>query len=144
MDYSELAMKLMEIMFMLHKEKKHQEMSRSVHGETFVLEYIHMRKGDVIPSEISSQMGISSARIAATLGNLEKKNLIIRKIDQNDRRRILVTLTSQGKEAAEKQHAEVIGNVIHMLESLGEYDAQECVRILGKIAQIKINKLERS
>jgi len=140
MDYSELAMRLMENMFMLHKGKKQQEMSRSVHGETFVLAYIYMRKGDVLPSEISSQMAISSARIAATLGNLEKKNLIIRQIDLNDRRRILVTLTTQGKEVAEQQRTEVMGNVIQMLESLGEHDAQEYVRIMGRLAQMKENK----
>ena len=140
MDYSELAIKLMENMFMIHKGKQHQEMNRSVQGETFVLEYIYRRKGDVLPSEISSQMEVSSARIAATLKNLEKKNLIIRQIDLNDRRRILVTLTAQGKEAAEKQHAEVIGNVTQMLESLGEHDAQEHVRIMGRLAQMKENK----
>ncbi|MGB4660369.1 MAG: transcriptional regulator [Mobilitalea sp.] len=139
MDYTELAMKLMENMFMLQKGKKQQEMSKSVHGETFVLAYLSMRKGDVLPSEISSQMSISSARIAATLGNLEKKNLIIRQIDRNDRRRILVTLTDHGKEVAEQQRTEVMGNVIHMLESLGEHDAQEHVRIMGRLAQMEAN-----
>ena len=140
MDYSELAIKLMENMFMIHKGKQHQEMNRSVQGETFVLEYIYRRKGDVLPSEISSQMEVSSARIAATLKNLEKKNLIIRQIDLNDRRRILVTLTTQGKEAIEKQRAEVIGHVTQMLENLGEHDAKEYVRILEKLAQRQVRK----
>ena len=140
MDYSELAMKLMENMFTLHKGKQHQEMNRSVQGETFVLEYIYRRNGDVLPSEISSQMAVSSARIAATLKNLEKKNLIIRQIDLDDRRRILVTLTAQGREAVEKQHAEVIGHVTQMLESLGEHDAKEYVRIMEKWAKIQVKK----
>jgi len=140
MDYVELAMRLMENMFMLHKGKKHQEMNRSVCGEPFVLEYLYMRKGDVLPSEISSQMEISSARIAATLRTLEKKNLIVRQIDQNDRRRVLVTLTALGKEATEKHHKKVLDNVTYMLESLGEHDAQEYVRIIGRLAQKKENR----
>lgn len=142
MDYTELAMRLMQNMFMLHKGKKHQEMNKSICGEPFVLEYIYMRKGDVLPSEISSQMEISSARIAATLRTLEKKNLISRQVDKNDRRRVLVTLTAKGKEETEKQHTKVLGDVTHMLESLGEQDAQEYVRIIGRLAQNKENRCQ--
>ena len=53
----------------------------------FVLTYISKHGGSVIPSEISNEMGISTARIAAALGSLESKGLITRRIDERDRRR---------------------------------------------------------
>jgi len=80
-------------------------------------------------------MGISTARIAAALGSLESKGLITRRIDEKDRRRILVELTDAGREK-EAEHAKGIMRVlVRMLENLGEADAIEFLRILKKVAE---------
>ena len=56
-----------------------------------VYSFLSAHENGVIPSDIS-KMGISSARIAAALNSLEKK-ASSRRIDTDDRRRILVNLT---------------------------------------------------
>lgn len=135
MDYSELAMEFLQKMYVFHKGKQQKKTDDFLQGGSFILQYINLRNEDVIPSEISNEMSISTARIAAALGNLESKGLITRQIDINDRRRILVSLTPEGKEIAEKQHQDVLKNVTQMLQSLGEYDAKEYVRIIGRLSE---------
>lgn len=134
MDYTALAREYMEVLFQMRNRKSSKKISDSMHGEHFVLAYLAKHGGSVIPSEISNEMGISSARIAATLNSLEAKGLVTRRIDERDRRRILVELTDSGRhrEAAHAKH--MLDVMVHMLEDLGEEDAKEFLRILKKLS----------
>lgn len=134
-DYTELAQEFLHKMYILQKGKQQKKTTEFLQGEEFILQYIYLRNEDVLPSEISNQMMISTARIATALGRLESKGFVTRQIDKNDRRRILVTLTPEGKEIAEKHHQEVLNGVAQMLESLGEHDAKEHVRIIGRLVE---------
>jgi len=135
MDYQTLAREYMEILHKMRKRKNEKRINDSLHGEQFVLAYVAHHDGSVIPSDISAEMSISTARIAAALGSLESKGLITRRIDEKDRRRILVELTDAGREK-EAEHAKGIMRVlVRMLENLGEADAIEFLRILKKVAE---------
>lgn len=135
MDYEKLALEFMEIMHQMRKQKTQKQISDSVHGEHFVLFYISQHEGNVVPSEISNEMEISSARVAAALNSLEGKGLITRQIDVEDRRRILVNLTDAGREQV-KQHNQTVMNITtNMLKYLGEHDAGEFLRIMKRLAK---------
>ena len=135
MIYDELAQSFMEIMYTLRSTEPPKVINESMRGEQFALQYIYQQKKQVLPSEICQYMHISSARVAATLNSLEKKGLITRQIDKNDRRRILVKLTPQGKEAAQSHQQQVLEKTSKMLKTLGEHDAQEFIRILEILAR---------
>lgn len=81
-------------------------------------------------------MDISSARIAAALNSLDKKGLITRQIDTNDRRRILIELTPAGTDAAEQQSRTILEDTTKMFNLLGEQDAKEYVRITSRLAKL--------
>ena len=135
MDYENLANEYMEAMSLMRRGTNTQKrVNDSLHGENFVLTYIYEHEGNVIPSDISNTMGITSARIAAALNSLERKGLILRRIDVEDRRRILIDLTDAGREQVHKQKQMMMSFVTNMLEYLGEYDAKEYIRILKKLA----------
>lgn len=135
MDYQALAREYMTIMHKMRKRKSEQQINDSLRGEQFVLGFIAHTEGSVIPSDISAAMGISTARIAAALNNLESKGLITRRIDMSDRRKIRVELTEAGREK-DAAHTETIMRMItRMLENLGEADAVEFLRILKKLAE---------
>lgn len=136
MDYSELATELLQKMFQLHKAQPQKRIAESMQGEVFMLHYIAQHEEDVLPGEISSEMDISSARVAAALNSLESKGLITRRIDPGDRRRILVRLTGEGLEVTRARHRAVIEQTAGMLGLLGECDAREYVRIMGRLADI--------
>ena len=137
MDYTALAQEFMRNMSQLHRHNAQKKLNDSMHGESFVLGYISRHNGNVIPSEISNEMGISSARIAATLNSLESKGMITRMIDVSDRRRILVELTPVGKEQVDQHFQEIMEFTTNMLCYLGEHDAKEYVRIMGRLAERK-------
>ena len=135
MDYETLAREYMETLHKMRKRKNEKRINASLHGEQFVLTYVAHHDGSVIPSDISAEMGISTARIAAALGSLESKGLITRRIDEKDRRRILVELTSAGREKEAEHTKEIKRVIMRMLENLGEADAIEFLRILKKVAE---------
>ncbi|PKM39268.1 MAG: MarR family transcriptional regulator [Firmicutes bacterium HGW-Firmicutes-9] len=135
MDYQALAREYMVILHKMRKRKSDKQINESMRGEQFVLSYISNQDGGVIPSDISAVMGISTARITAALNSLESKGLITRRIDESDRRKILVELTDEGR-TKEAAHAKGIMRVlVRMLENLGEADAIEFLRILKKVAE---------
>lgn len=136
MDYEELAKQFLHNSFQFRKRGHQKKIDETMQGEAFAILYI-LRQGDIVlPSEISNEMNISSARVAAMLNSLENKGLITRQIDKSDRRKILVELTQEGKEMAEKHNQMVVNNTARMLELLGEHDAKELVRIMGKLAKL--------
>ncbi|NLY08710.1 MAG: MarR family transcriptional regulator [Tissierellia bacterium] len=136
MDYLELANQFLHYMHIFKGYGHQKKIDETMQGETFVLLYIMRKRRMVLPSEISNEMNISSARVAAILNTLENKGFITRQIDQSDRRQILVDLTVAGKEVAEAHHKKVVSGTAKMLEFLGENDSGELVRIMGKLAEI--------
>ena len=136
MDYIALAREYMKVLYKMRKRKNPKRINDSLHGEQFVLAFVARRDGSVIPGDISKEMGISSARVAAALNNLEAKGLISRSIDPCDRRRILVELTEAGRAQEEEHTKQIMGMVVRMLEDLGEEDSVVFLRILGKLADV--------
>ena len=135
MDYRELAAEFFKDLHSLRKARPQKHISESLRGEAFALQYIAFHDGPVLPGEISGEMGISSARIAAALNSLEKKGLVTRRIDPEDRRRILVELTELGTAQAQEHTEEVLSNITQMLSQLSEHDAREYVRITAILAK---------
>ena len=132
----ELAKELIRNMSQFRKVSHQKKIDETLRGEAFAIIYISKKSSGVLPGELSGEMSISSARIAAVLNSLENKGLITRRIDRDDRRRILVDLTAQGADLAKKYDDMAIDGAVRMLEALGEHDAGEFVRILGKLSGI--------
>lgn len=135
MDYQSLAREYMVTLHQLRRRNNQDKITDSMRGEHFVLKFLSMHGGRAIPSEISKEMGISTARIAAALGSLESKGLITRRIDERDRRRILVELTDAGRAQQNEHENMIMGMLEHMLRNLGETDSLEFLRILKRIAE---------
>ncbi len=136
MDYKKLAERFFYKSYQLKKYEFQQIIDENVQGERFALLYIKNKKSSALPGEISGEMNISSARVATILNNLESKGFIERQIDKTDRRKILVTLTKEGEEKAKNHNEEVIAQIAKRLELLGEQDAEEFVRITGRIVDL--------
>ena len=133
MCYKELAEELLRNMILANQSQSFAKLSKAIHGEMFVLQMIAIHDGNITPSEISKIAGTSPARVAAELNSLEHKGLITREIDPGNRRRILVRLTPDGVKSADGHHSEAVELAVKLLSQLGEQDAREYVRIIGKL-----------
>ena len=78
---------------------------------------------------------MTTSRVAAVLGSLEKKGLLERENDAVDRRRVLVSLTQAGEALCEKRKAHFKSKIALLLSMLGD-DAPEFVRLLGRAFEI--------
>lgn len=132
MDYKDLADEYLKVMYSMRNSNAQKQIDESLNGENFVLFYIFEHKANVIPSDVSKAMGSTTARIATILNSLEKKRLIIRTIDVQDRRRIIINLTDTGKEYVHEQNQKRKEFITNMLKYLGEHDAKEYIRIMKK------------
>ena len=140
MDGESLASDLLKARAKLLQVPAHREITRLMHGEWFVLNYLFENSGIVHPKELSEKMSVSTARIASLLKKMEEQRLIVRLADEQDSRQVIVQLTEQG--AAEIGHirSEVLKHTAELLESLGAEDARAYIRIQEKIYRIYVEK----
>jgi DNA-binding MarR family transcriptional regulator len=136
MDYDDLSLEFIQNMRSVQTANKQKSIQDTVRGEVFVLYCIKENQGKTVPSLISDTMGVSSARVAMALNSLEEKGMITREIDVEDRRKIIVKLTSKGADHVEEWHKRYMENVKEILMQLGEEDATELVRIIGRLAEV--------
>ena len=143
MDYDMAAAQLMRI-FEEARGGNFDMLYQHMKGEGFVLHILSQTQGAALPGQLCGATQTSSARVAATLGSLEQKGYITREIDPEDRRRILVRLTDEGRRAWETMHSEVHGRLEGTLRTLGETDTRELLRLAARLAEIKRSEREDS
>lgn len=136
MDYSDLVSELLAKTALMFRSSWPKQMHTFIHGEMFILNYLLEFKGSAAPTELSTAMNASTARVAMALKTLESKGLVKRDTDQSDRRKIKVTITEQGSEFVKQHRAVMHARMEKILQELGEADAKEYIRITGRIVDI--------
>lgn len=106
-------------------------------GEYLALHFL-LSRGTARPSELRRFMRVSSARIAALLGHLENKELILRRHETLDERCISVILTDKGRDLIEKKRDEATAIMAKMLSVLGPNDAKEYLRLRRKLIEAAV------
>ena len=114
----------------------HKPLKSIMHGGMHILNYLVRNDGPMTPGELSTGMDASSARIAISLRNLEKSGFIARDIDKSDRRKILVTITEDGREIVRKSNDEIMNRMALIIGEIGEKDAREYIRIVSRIVDV--------
>lgn len=135
MDYEALAIELLKNRMKFHRVPANGHMSKLLHGEWFVLNYLNTAQDNVHPKDLSRAMGVSSARIARLLKHMEGKRLVTRRADVQDSRQVILSLTEEGVAAIERIRTEAVRQTARLLEQLGPEDAQHYLRIEQKIVQ---------
>ena len=131
-----LAEKMARLLDEHPREARDNRFSATVCGEMAVMRLLHNGgKKRMTAGELSSRLSMTTSRIAAVLGSLEKKGLLERENDEIDRRRVLVSLTQAGDALCEKRRQHFMKKIEVMLNMMGS-DAQEFVRLLGRTFEI--------
>lgn len=105
-------------------------MNRANKGELFILHFLSKCNSKVLPSELSTALQVTTGRISALLNSLEKKGQILREIDKNNRRNILVTITEVGRVRVEEEFNNIKGIIIGIIYEMGESDSLELLRLI--------------
>lgn len=105
-------------------------------GEVGVLSYLAFDKGEVTAGELSEKLKVTTARIASILNSLEAKKYVTRKIDPNDKRKTLVTITELGMELAINTKKEIISKIVKVINEVGSDYIKEYIKISSKIRDV--------
>ena len=133
-DYQKMADEYLSLRIGLKHSPNYRMVIEFSHGELCVLNYLFTHDGTAYPKELSNDMHVSSARIAALLNQMAKKGWLIRAADTADNRKVLITLTESGQAEILQKRRKVLEITTDMLKSLGPEDAKACLRIQRKLS----------
>ena len=83
-----------------HKISRMYNQKASAHGMTMSIGFILLivDKAGTPSTQLGPRMGMEPTSLSRTLRTMESKGLIFRKVDENDKRKVLIFLTNQGVE----------------------------------------------
>ncbi len=136
MDYTELAIQLIDMRASAPQIKMERTMSQIARGEVLALNYLAANGNRAYPKDMSKALMLTTARVAAMLKSLEGQDMITRTPDPADNRQVIVCLTEKGIALVEDRRTGLIHSVAKMLEALGEEDAKAYVRIQAKLVEL--------
>lgn len=140
MNNNDLAIEFTKIMQDMGEVRTQKHVLHVVRGKNLILAYLNNNQDKSITSgDISLELNLTTARIAAALKQLEDDGSIIRMIDPLDKRRTLVSITNEGILKSNENRSKMIGSIENMFNSIGTTDAKEFIRISRKIYQYVIN-----
>ena len=128
----------LEIIEMMNQEKKFMLTDEHImlKGEKAILCFLNNASGDVTAGELSKELGVSTARIAAALNVLEQKGLITRKSDAIDKRKVYVQLTAPGQQSFLESQEAIVKLLTKVVDELGKEKIKEHIMIIAKIKRI--------
>lgn len=120
----------------LHPHMRQDNMSANMRGEASVMRLLGATQTPISAGELSSRLNMRTSRIAAVLNALERKGIIVRGTDGQDRRRVMVSLTPEGERIHMERSTEHRACILQILTALGERDAEDFVRVLTRLLDI--------
>jgi len=116
-----------------HRHMPPEPVSGTIRGEMAVLRLLSQEEGGMHAGAIACTLRMTTSRIAAVLNSLEKKNMINRLSDPQDKRRVFVSLTQTGKETCLRRRGEAKAHLTALLSHLSREDAETFVRLAGQL-----------
>ena len=102
----------------------------SIRGEYGVLNCLYGAEDGTPAGELCQRLHVVPGRMADILKQLEKKQLITRSRDDNDRRIVISRITDKGRQLIDKRRSEIHDEYKGMFDKLGEKDTRELIRLL--------------
>jgi len=107
---------------------KFKELSKN---QPMVIKIIGM-EGEIMPSTIGNYTGMDKSSLTRMIDDLEKKGMVFRKNDPEDRRKVLVSLTEKGLECYNYSN-QITDEVLKLVD---EKDIEDYVQSLETIVKI--------
>lgn len=126
---------LYNILFQIMGNKKNASLIESLRGENAVLTYLVHHSTEIHPSELAEKLSLVPGRMTDILNTLEKKGMIRREKDPEDRRRVLVMITPKGIRNVTERREQIRMQYSGLYEALGLEDTIKLIELLGKMNQ---------
>lgn len=114
---------------------KNRNSGQQTQGKVLKILY---RKGQLSQKEVQNFLEVRPGTISEIITKLEKKGLVIRIQDSEDRRKVLLTLTEKGRLDVEAFNQNYQNHVIAYFNILTKEEKNEFIRILQKLQDQEI------
>lgn len=105
-------------------------------GANAIVAYLSNFKDGISAGTLSDAMNVSTARIAVALNSLESKGIISRKTCDNDKRKVVVSLTEEGRDYSEKVEKGIRTKLLLITNELGQEEMTDFIVKFKKIKEI--------
>lgn len=101
-------------------------------GEMGVLGFLR-RYGMASPTDLAKGLNVTTARIANTLKTLERKGFVRRKVNPDDRRGVIVTITPEGQRFGEEQYRSAVADTKDLLAPLTQDERSQLADLIERL-----------
>lgn len=144
MQETELARKLLDAMISMKRLFRRDTVGSLKHSEVgllFMIKYGSPDDGEGIKiSEISNRMHVTSPTITQLVTSLEEHGLVVRKMDQKDRRSVKVNLTEKGFIMAKEAEEDMLASFNVVVDHMGEERTMQMINLMNEMLDIVIKK----
>lgn len=124
---------LYRVLFQIVGNKKNASLLESLRGENAVLTWLVHQQEDVHPGDLAEKLSLVPGRMTDILKTLEKKGMIRRERDPEDRRRVLVRITPKGARSVTDRREQIRVQYSGLYEELGLDDTIKLIELLQKV-----------
>ena len=93
-------------------------------------------RGETTMTSLHEAIGLEKGSLTAVIDQLIEKDLVKRKSDQADRRKVLIALSDKGRENADILRMEIADHIKHNLERLALEDRKRFYRAVEALIDI--------
>lgn len=94
---------------------------------------------EISAKDIAVKTGMLKSQVNRVLTDLDNKRYIDRKNSKTDKRKTLLTLTDEGKEAYQKEHKQILILLEKLRLKLGEDQICAAARIMTELSEAMLN-----
>lgn len=120
------------------------EVKKTNQGETGILCWLlKVYPAPVYSGDIAEKMGIGTGRVGNALKSLEEKGVIIRSRDEEDKRKVLVSLTKQGYEKTKEAYLKTSSFLDDLIDTYGVEKMNQFLKSFNELSEIGRKLKER-
>ena len=132
-----LGEELYSLLAELLNRKANRAVQDSIRGEYGTLHYLTYKQDGTTAGELTKFLHVVPGRMTDILSSLEYKGYVKRKKKEEDRRKIEVWITPEGRKIAEQKREAINKEYAGMIQMLGEKDMKELIRLLKIVLSYK-------
>lgn len=100
---------------------------------------LNIEKEGTPSTSLGPKMGMRSTSLARSLQALEKEGLIVRKMDSEDKRKVLVFLTAEGKKYRDRSKEMVLKMNQHLLGNIDQEKLKIFFEVMSELNEVLDN-----
>lgn len=112
-------------------------------GISCMLKYLSDVDRPVSAGEISGFMRVSTARVSVLLRKMQEKNFIVRENSSEDARRLMISLSENGRAECHRRREEMIVTFSRIIDEVGKDRMEEFISVSHRIKSIVSEEMKR-